>query len=112
MTLRLSNAPSSNRTTPDGWVRGGGVERRGRRRGGESSRPTALSARLPPTTHTHTHQLSRQVSQLDKGPSSPSCRAPSLSRAAQVGERGRPSGRGRGGALGTERSLPPRHSLF
>ena len=60
----------------------------------------------------HTHQLSRQVSQLDKGPPSPSCRAPSLSRAAQVGERGRPSGRGRGGALGTERSLPPRHSLF
>lgn len=75
---------------------------------GKAAGPRHSQPASPPPPH----QLSRQVSQLDKGPPSPSCRAPSLSRAAQVGERGRPSGRARGGALGTERSLPPRHSLF
>lgn len=61
---------------------------------GKAARPQR-SLPAPP------HQLSRQVSQEDKGPSSPSWRAPSLSRTAQVGARGRPSGPGPG-------SRPPR----
>lgn len=67
---------------------GGGGEQRGRRRGGEGSRPTALGARPP-------HQLSRQVSQEDKGPLPPAAASPPSPGPRRWGSRAALMARGR-----------------
>lgn len=92
MTLTLSSAPSSN---PTAWGRGvtpGNIESPGGGTvmWGKQLAHSAHSGARPP------HQLSRQVSQEDKGPPSPSCRAPSY-----PGHQVRGGGGGRA-ALGLE----------
>lgn len=105
MTLTLPARPFSNPPSSDGG-RGGRWER-GRRGAGEAAGPRRPRPALPPQ-----HQLSRQVSQEDKGPPHfPSCRAPSLPGPRRWGREATLLARGRGPALGTERPLGPGHGL-
>lgn len=95
MTLKLFTAPPPPPHGSGGPGRGAVVRARG---GAWWGKQPAHCTPCPPPQH----QLSRQVSQEDKGPSSRSCRAPSLPRTHRWGRGAALLAPGRGAALRAE----------